>query len=174
MLRNCCPVQRGTLAAATRHIRSSASSFIQRVLADFPAPLLPAAFAGEGVASAAAAALAAFPGGVAARPWSSAAGGGAGVARACFDPKPQSWLNAAAMAEEGSSQPRGARAAARCGLLGAPRAGSPGGPGRPGGPVWTSWCSRPASRDSENEAPRTRWRRPRITPHEEDVIMDGT
>ena len=39
MLRVCCPVQRGTRAAATRHTRSSASSFIQR--APPAPPLLP-------------------------------------------------------------------------------------------------------------------------------------
>ena len=39
MLCICCPVQRGTLVAATRHIRSSASSFIQR--APPAPPLLP-------------------------------------------------------------------------------------------------------------------------------------
>ena len=107
MLRVCCPAHCGTRAAATRHTRSRASSFIQRPLPLFPAFPFPAAgaFPGEGVASAAAAApavaaalaaaaaLATFGGGVeaqassSARPSSSAAGAGAGagLARARSD-----------------------------------------------------------------------------------------
>ena len=60
MLCICCRVQRDTLVAATRHIRSSASSFIHPLgpplppPRPFPPPVL-GPFAGEGVASAAAA-----------------------------------------------------------------------------------------------------------------------
>ena len=61
MLFVCCPVQRGTRVAATRHTRSKANSFINRARAFTASP--PAtfvSFSGEGVASAAAAVLAAF------------------------------------------------------------------------------------------------------------------
>ncbi len=56
-VRICCPVQCGTLVAATRHTRSSANSFIQRPFTGLPRPAPAAGFtafpplAGEGVAS---------------------------------------------------------------------------------------------------------------------------
>ena len=66
MLHICCPVQRGTRVAATRHTSSSTNIFTQRdpAFCALPAAAFPAFgsfadFAGEGVASVAAALAAA-------------------------------------------------------------------------------------------------------------------